>query len=200
MPRVLRPKLGPPPDGYWIGPRATRLNREPTQSYAGNGRACRSLTARGGGFLWIEDVPHRALAGQLLFEIALIDQGRSHLGRRQVRVPPRRLEFGIGVRVGFHDRADVGRQLWVLLFAASSASPGEVLPATHPVTKFVQSRLDGVASPAEASFGLAGATAAEFGGHLSQEQSALVSREASGPRPDQGVEALDRVFHGDGPA
>src|SRR5512142_1044203 len=55
MPRALRPKLGPPPDGSWIGSRTTRLNREPTQSYAGNGRACRSLTARGGGFLWIED-------------------------------------------------------------------------------------------------------------------------------------------------
>src|SRR5512135_2033295 len=54
MPRALRPKLGPPPDGYWIGSRTTRLNREPTHSYAGNGRACRSLTARGGGFLWIE--------------------------------------------------------------------------------------------------------------------------------------------------
>src|SRR5512132_752442 len=54
MPRALRPKLGHPPDSYWIGSRTTRLNREPTQSYAGNGRACRSLTARGGGFLWIE--------------------------------------------------------------------------------------------------------------------------------------------------
>ena len=52
--RALRPKLGPPADGYWIGSRTTRRNPEPTQSYAGNGRACRSLTARGGGFLWIE--------------------------------------------------------------------------------------------------------------------------------------------------
>src|SRR5512135_2875031 len=54
MLRALRPKLGPPPDGSWIGSRTTRLNREPTPSYAGNGRAFRSLTARGGGFLWIE--------------------------------------------------------------------------------------------------------------------------------------------------
>src|SRR5512147_3139354 len=54
MPRALRPKLRPPPDGSWIGSRTTRLNREPTQTYAGNGRAVRSLTARGGGFLWIE--------------------------------------------------------------------------------------------------------------------------------------------------
>src|SRR5512135_3904388 len=54
MLRALRPKLGPPPDGSWIGSRTTRLNREPTPSYAGNGRAGRSLTARGGGFLWIE--------------------------------------------------------------------------------------------------------------------------------------------------
>src|SRR5512132_4171362 len=63
MPRALRPKLGPPPDGSWIGSRTTRLKREPTPSYAGNGRACRSLTARGGGFLWIEpgrDPQHRA--------------------------------------------------------------------------------------------------------------------------------------------
>src|SRR5512142_792867 len=59
MPRALRPKLRPPPDGSWIGSRTTRLNREPTQTYAGNGRAFRSLTARGGGFLWIEDFGHR---------------------------------------------------------------------------------------------------------------------------------------------
>src|SRR5512144_2151668 len=67
MPRALRPKLGPPPDGSWIGSSTTRLNREPTPSYAGNGRAGRSLTARGGGSLWIE----RALAGQLLAPIPL---------------------------------------------------------------------------------------------------------------------------------
>src|SRR5512144_1736838 len=64
MPRALRPKLRPPPDGSWIGSRTTRLNREPTQTYAGNGRAVRSLTARGGGFLWIEPLAARGAAHQ----------------------------------------------------------------------------------------------------------------------------------------
>ena len=41
--------------------------------------------------------------------------------------------------------------------------------------KLVQSILDRVASPAKASIGLAGGTAAQFGGHLGEEQSALVS-------------------------
>ena len=45
-------------------------------------------TARGGGFLLIEDVPHGVLAGQLLLGITLVDQAIAHLGRRQVGVPP----------------------------------------------------------------------------------------------------------------
>src|SRR5512135_352109 len=99
----------------------------------------------------------------------------------------------------FDDRPDVRRQLWVLLFAALSAPRGEVLPAAHPVLQFVQSRLDGVASPTEASFGLAGAAAAQFHGHFGLEQSALVSGEASGSGTNQGVEALDGVIHHGGP-
>src|SRR3982750_1559293 len=47
----------------------------------------------------IEDVAYRPLAGQSLLGVALPDQGVADLGRRQVGVPPGRLEFGIGVRM-----------------------------------------------------------------------------------------------------
>jgi hypothetical protein len=85
----------------------------------------------------------------------------------------RRLEFRIGVRLGFDDRGDVRRQWRVLRFAALAAARGEVPQAADRVTKRVPSRRDGVASPAEASFGVAGAAVAQFGGHLGQEQSTL---------------------------
>src|SRR5512135_3215081 len=101
------------------------------------------------------------------------------------------------MRMGLDKGAVVGRQLRVLLFAASSAARGEILPATHPVTKLVESRLDGVASPTEASFSLSSTAAAEFGSHLGLEQAALISRELSGTRSKQGVEVLGGfVDHG----
>jgi hypothetical protein len=59
--------------------------------------------------------------------------------------------------------------------------------------------LHGLASPAEASFGQSGAAAAEFGGDLGLEESALVSGEASGGGTDQGVEAFAGFVHGGGP-
>jgi hypothetical protein len=148
----------------------------------------------------IEDVPQGAFAGQLRVGIALVDQGLPHFGGREVGVQARRLQSRVGVRMRFDDRAEIGRQLRVLLFAALPASRREVLPATHPVVEFVESLLDGVASPTEASFGQAGAAAAELVGHLGLEQSALVSCETSGARLDQGLEAFDGVFHeGDPP-
>ena len=101
--------------------------------------------------------------------------------------------------MGLDDGADVGGQLRVLLFAALPASRGEVLQAAHPVTQLVQSLLDRLASPAEASFGLAGAAVAQFRGDLGLEQAALVSGQPSGPRTDQGVEALDGAFHDGSP-
>ena len=113
----------------------------------------------------------------------------SHLGSRQVRVPTRRLQFRIGVGMGLHDRADVGRQLRVLLFAAPPTSRGEVLQTAHPLTRLVQSLLDRLASPAEASFGLSGTAVAQFRSHLGLEQAALVSGQSSGTRTKQGINA-----------
>src|SRR5205823_9351918 len=95
--------------------------------------------------------------------------------------------------MGLDDGADVGGESWILLFAALPAARGEVLQAAHPVLLLVQSLLDRLASPAEASLDLAGATPAERGGDLGLEQAALVSGQASGPRSDQGVVLL----HGD---
>jgi hypothetical protein len=85
------------------------------------------------------------------------------------------------VGVGLDDRADVRRQLRVLLFAALPAARREVLQAADPVVALVQSLLDGLTPPAEAPLGLAGVAAAQFGGDLGQERAALVSGEPSGP-------------------
>ena len=97
--------------------------------------------------------------------------------------------------MGFHDRADVRRQLRVLVFAPPTASRGEVLQAAHPLMRLVQSLLDRLASPAEAPFGQSGTAAAQFRSHLGLEQAALVSGQSSRPRTKQGVEALDGPFH-----
>src|SRR5512135_835534 len=102
--------------------------------------------------------------------------------------------------VGLDDGAEIGGQVWVLLLAALPAARGEVLQAPHAVLLFVQSLLDRLASPAEASLDLAGAATAERRGHLGLEQAALVSGEASGPRPNQGVILLNGVVHHGGPA
>src|SRR5512135_1648472 len=80
-------------------------------------------------------------------------------------------------------------------FAALSAARREVLQASDPVVALVESLLDGLTPPAEASFGLAGVAAAQFGGDLGQERAALVSGEPSGPGTDQGIEAFDGVSH-----
>src|SRR5271168_1029853 len=97
--------------------------------------------------------------------------------------------------MGFHDRADVLGQLRILLFATRPASCGEVLHTAHLRSRLVQSLLDRLASPAKASFGLAGAAPAEFPSHLGHEQSALISCEPSGTRTNQGVDALNGSFH-----
>src|SRR5512135_3016641 len=102
--------------------------------------------------------------------------------------------------MGFDDGADVGGQLRVLLLATLPAARGEVLQAAQAVLQFVQTLLHRLPAPAEASLGLAGAAAAQRRGHLGLEQAALVSGEASGPRPDQGVVWRDAVVHHHGPA
>ena len=76
----------------------------------------------------------------------------------------------------------------------------EVLQAADPGVAFVQPLLDGLAPPAEASFGLAGIAAAELDGDLGLEGAALVSGEPAGPGADQCVEEFDGVFHEGGPA
>src|SRR5271169_1322635 len=97
--------------------------------------------------------------------------------------------------MGFHDRPDVLRQLWVVLFATRPASRGEVLQTAHPRTRLAQSLLNRDASPTKSSFGLSGAATAQFRSHLGHEQSALISCKPSGTRTNQGVEALDGSFH-----
>src|SRR5260370_17443196 len=97
--------------------------------------------------------------------------------------------------MGFSVPAAVLRQLRILLFATRPASCGEVLQTAHPPTRLKQSLLNRGASPAKASFGLAGAAAAEFRSHLGYEQSALIPCKPSGTRTNQDIDALDGSFH-----
>src|SRR5205823_8946804 len=103
--------------------------------------------------------------------------------------------FRIGVGVGLDDGADVGRQLWILLFAALPAPCGEVLQAADAVLLLEEPLLDRRASPAEAVLSLSCVAAAQGRDDLGLEQAALVSGQTSGPRPNQGVVLLDGVFH-----
>src|SRR5438128_1491676 len=99
--------------------------------------------------------------------------------------------------MGFHDRADVGRQLRVLVLAPPTASRGEVLQTPHPLMRLVQSLLDSVTSPAEASFGQSSTTRTQFRSYLSLEQAALVTGQSSRPRTKQGVVVVCGEFHVD---
>src|SRR3954447_19303740 len=102
--------------------------------------------------------------------------------------------------MGLDEGADVGGQLRVLLFAARPAAGGEVLQAADAGPLFVQSLLDRLPAPAEAALSLSGAAVAQHRGHLGLEQTTLVSREAPGPRSNQGVVLRDGDVHHDGPA
>jgi hypothetical protein len=99
--------------------------------------------------------------------------------------------------MGFHDRANVGRQLRVLVFAPPSAARGEVLQTAHPLERLVQSLLDRLASPAEVTFGQSGTAATQFRRHLGLEQAALVSGQSSRTRTKQGVDLVCGAFHVD---
>src|SRR6267154_2370063 len=95
----------------------------------------------------------------------------------------------------FHDRADVRRQLRVLVFTPPTASRGEVLQTPHPMMRLMQSLLDGVAPPAETPFGQPRTAAAQFRSHLGLEQAALVSGQSPRPRTKQGVVVVCCAIH-----
>src|SRR6266446_1571076 len=95
----------------------------------------------------------------------------------------------------FHDRADVRRQRWLLLFATSATARGKVLQALNPKTRFVQSLVDRRATPAKALFGLTGIARAQFRGHLGHEQTPLVSFQPPRPRTKQRIETVRTSIH-----
>src|SRR3989442_1510978 len=97
--------------------------------------------------------------------------------------------------MGIHDRADVGRQLRVLVLAPPSTSRGEVLHTAHPLESLVQSFLNRLTTPAETSFGQSSTAAAQLRSHLGLEQAALVSGQSSRPGTKQGVEVVCGAFH-----
>ena len=115
--------------------------------------------------------------------------------RREVGVATRGLEFWIGLGVGFDDDADVSRQLRIVHFAAVSTSGREAFDTTHARTGFVESLEDGLASPAEAAFGLPRVAITKSGDNLGLEQAALVAFEAFSCRTDQDVGLLDGKVH-----
>src|ERR1035437_2819768 len=95
----------------------------------------------------------------------------------------------------FYDRADVGRQFWILVLTPPTAARGEVLQTAQSLMRLVQSPHDRVASPAEASFCQSSTAAAQFRSHLDLEQAALVSGQSPRPRTKQGVVVVCGAFH-----
>src|SRR3954449_13417854 len=146
----------------------------------------------------VEDVAHGALLGQAVIAVALLPLQRlQDLPGGQVGVAPGGLQLRVGVGVRLDHGADVGGQSGVLDLARDGALGGEVLDAAQAGAGLVQSRLDGVAAPAEATLGGAGAAATEGVGDFGLEQAALVPLEAVGRRANQVVVLLaGMVDHG----
>jgi hypothetical protein len=91
--------------------------------------------------------------------------------------------------------ADVGGQLRVLDFAGGVGAGLEVVDTAEAVAGFVQAGGDGLASPAEALLGSAGAAATKAGGHLGVKGAALVSLETPGGGADQLVGDFGSGIH-----
>ena len=97
--------------------------------------------------------------------------------------------------MGLDDGADVGGELRVLVLAAAAAPRGEVLQASHPLLRLVESLGDRVPPPAEAAFGLAGVTVANGGGDLGDEGTAAEAGQPLGAGTDQSVERFRGGVH-----
>src|SRR6202044_332440 len=68
-----------------------------------------------------------------------------------------------------------------------------------PLLEFLQALGNGLPSPAEAAFGLAGVTRAELQGDLGEEETPLVTTQAVGGCLQQGIVAFVEGFHADVP-
>src|SRR5262249_22172713 len=113
----------------------------------------------------------------------------------QVGVTAFRLEFWIGMRVRLDDGTNVLRPSGVFLFPARSATSGKVLHAADALPQLLQALADGLASPAEAAFGLAGIAVAQGKCNFSQEEAALVAAQPPGCGLQHGVVTLAESFH-----
>src|SRR5579871_2290607 len=127
----------------------------------------------------VEDVTHGPLAGQRFRGVALLDQCPAHLGGGHVGVQARRLQLGVSLDVRLDEGADVRGQPRVLVLAALLSLGSEVLHAADAPLGLVQPRLHGIAAPAEAAFGLAGAALTQLGGNFGHEQATLIALEAA---------------------
>jgi hypothetical protein len=144
----------------------------------------------------VEDVAHRPLLGQVLLAVAFGDQGRADLGGRQVGVPPRRLQLGVGVGLRLDDGSDLPGQLRVLVLAAAAAPRAEVLQAVQAGVSFVHALLEGLSSPAEAALGLARTAVTECQADLGLESAALKAGEAMGAGAKQLLITIHITDHG----
>src|SRR3954452_5884354 len=146
----------------------------------------------------IQDVAQGPLAGQVRLSVALLGlQLLERLRSRQVAVATFRLEFGVGVGVRLDDSANVLCPLGFFLFPAGSAAGRKVLLTTDALLQLVQAFLDGVASPAEAAFGLAGTAVAQPQSDFGHEQPAFMPAQTMDARMKQNVVTLDEGFHDD---
>ena len=93
------------------------------------------------------------------------------------------------------DGPDVSGQRRIDLLAAFLAFGGEVLDATDAPGRLAEPLADRVASPAEAFLGLAGVAAAQLGGDLRLEESALMPLQTLGRRTDQAQIRLRSSVH-----
>jgi hypothetical protein len=87
------------------------------------------------------------------------------------------LEFGIGLRVWIDETADVVLQFRMEFLSGGSSTGLEILDAADAGAEFVESSVDGIASPAEGGLGESRGTSTVGVGHLGLEASSFVSGE-----------------------
>jgi hypothetical protein len=87
------------------------------------------------------------------------------------------LELGVGLGLGFNDSMNVFGEGWAAVLGLLAAAKVAGVEAANAGAEFVESGVDGLASPAEDSFGLACRRAAILHRHLSLKTPPAISGE-----------------------
>jgi hypothetical protein len=144
----------------------------------------------------IEDVPEGALAGQAIVAVAFVLlESLADLAGGQVGVPACGLHLGVSLGARLDDAADVSGELGIFDLRGSLAAGGEVFDTADAPAGLVQARGDRRPPPAEAAFSVAWVAAAQFGGDLGLEESALLALEGACRTTDQLLERLGGSGH-----